>query len=139
MFVFIQKNSTGLNLFLWHMVIALGNRFWLFIQTLNNDKKTIQFNIQFIKKIKLFIQKIYSFKNNSELFIQRIYSFKKKSKIIHSKNLFIQKKSKIIHSKKIFIQMKNGLSRRAIAIASPSFATFFSNFLGVPDSSVAFV
>ena len=36
----------------------------------------MQFNIQFKKKIKLFIQKIYSFKNNSELFIQRIYSFK---------------------------------------------------------------
>ena len=43
--------------------LALGDRFGLFIQTLNNDKKTIQFDIQFKNKIKLFIRRIYSFKN----------------------------------------------------------------------------
>ena len=56
------------------MWVALGDRFWLFIQTLNKDKKS--FNSIFDSKIQ----------------------------IIHSKNSFIPKKSKIIHSKNLFIQ-----------------------------------
>ena len=50
----------------WHEersppLLALGDKFWLFIQTLNNAKKNIQFNIQLRNKIKLFIQRIHSF------------------------------------------------------------------------------
>ena len=59
-----------------HHHVALGDRFWLFIQTLNNDKNhSIQYSIQ---KLNL---------------------------IIHSKNLFIQKLNQIIHSKNYSFKM----------------------------------
>ena len=66
-----------------HALVALGDRFWLFIQTLNNDKRSFnsifnsktKSNYSFKNKIKLFIQRIYSFKKNIKLCIQRVDSF----------------------------------------------------------------
>ena len=42
------------------LAVALGDRFGLFMQTSNNAKKSIQFNIQLKNKIKLLTQRIYS-------------------------------------------------------------------------------
>ena len=70
--------------------LALGDRFWLFIQTLNNDKKL--FNSIFNSKTNLII-------HSKNLFIQKL------NQIIHSKNLFIQKLNQIIHSKNYSLKM----------------------------------
>ena len=83
------------SLYKWDFNLALGDRFWLFIQTLNNDKKP--FNSIFNSKRK----SNYSFKKFIHSKTIQNYSFKE---FIHSKKIQNYSFKEFIHSnwKKLF-------------------------------------
>merc|ERR1712001_568013 len=108
---------------------ALGDRYRKFYRTLNNAKKTIQFNIQFKKISTLFIQNFIHLKSSQNIHSKN-YSFKFSSKysfkILFIKNpakIFIQKfiHSKFSPFKKIFIENLGQPSKQKTRLLGKTF------------------